>query len=135
MRTFVLRRVLQTIPLLLGISAITFLLIRLAPGDFVSDMALNPSISPETIAGLRHRFGLDQPWYVQYGLYLRNVFLHHDLGESFSFHQPVFSVLRTGLWNTLLLATAAAVVTWAGAIPLGVFAALHQDRAWDRALS
>src|SRR5256885_7755044 len=104
MRTYVLRRALQTIPLLLGISLITFLLLQLAPGDFLNTMAENPGISAETIDAMRHRFGLDQPWYVQYGLYLKNVFLRLDFGESFSRHQPVFQVLREGMLNTLILA-------------------------------
>ena len=67
MRTYVLRRVLQTIPLLLGISLMTFLLLQLAPGDFLNQMAENPGISAETIEAMRVRFGLDKPWYVQYG--------------------------------------------------------------------
>jgi len=90
MRAFIIRRVLQTIPLLLGISALTFLLLQLAPGDFLNRMIENPGISEETIQAMRSRFGLDQPWYVQYGLYLKNLFLHLDFGESFSRHQPVF---------------------------------------------
>jgi peptide/nickel transport system permease protein len=135
MRTYILRRVLQTIPLLLGIAALSFLLLRLAPGDFLNTMAENPAISPATIASLRHRFGLDQPWYVQFLLYVRNVFLHLDFGESFSRHQPVFTVLREGLGATLLLAGAAALVTWGLAIPLGVWAAVHRNGWLDRGLS
>src|SRR5215831_14716816 len=135
MRTFLLRRLLQTIPLLLGISALTFALLKLAPGDFLATMADNPQVSPEALAAMRHRFGLDQPWATQYLLYLRNIFLHLDFGESFSRHQPVFAVLRTGLANTLLLASAAAVVTWGLAIPLGVVAAVKQYGWADRTLS
>lgn len=135
MRAFILRRLLQIVPLLLGISALTFLLMQLAPGDFLSTMAENPAISSATIDAMRHRFGLDQPWYVQYGLYLKNVFLHLDFGESFSRHQPVFQVLREGMLNTLLLALAAAIVTWGLAIPLGVWAAVRQYSWVDRSLS
>ena len=134
MRTFILRRLLQTVPLLLGISALTFLLLQLAPGDYLSTMAMDPQVSPAALEAMRHRFGLDQPWWVQYLLYLRNVCLHLDFGESFSRHQPVFAVLRTGLGNTLLLATTAALVTWGLAIPLGMFAAVRQNRGPDRAL-
>ena len=94
MRTYVLRRLLQTIPLLFGISLITFLLLYLAPGDFLNQMAENPAISAETIDAMRVRFGLDKPWYVQYGIYLRNVIFNLDFGQSFSRHQPVFEVLR-----------------------------------------
>lgn len=135
MRTYVLRRLLQLVPLLLGISALTFLLLKLAPGDFLNTMAENPAISPATIAAMRHRFGLDQPWTVQYLLYLKNVFLHLDFGESFSRHQPVFAVLREGLLNTLLLALSAALITWGLAIPLGVWAAVRQNEWADRSLS
>jgi peptide/nickel transport system permease protein len=135
MRTYILRRVLQTIPLLVGISALTFLLLQLAPGDFLNQMAENPSISAETIEAMRRNFGLDQPWYVQYGRYLQNVVLHLDFGESFSRHQPVFDVLREGLENTLLLAGASALVTWGLAIPLGMWAAVKQHSWIDRGLS
>src|SRR5882724_1623630 len=135
MRTYVLRRLLQILPLLLGISALTFFLLKLAPGDFLNQMAENPAISPETIDAMRHRFGLDQPWYTQYGLYLKNLLFHFDFGESFSRHQPVFTVLREGLGNTLLLAGAAAVVTWGLAIPLGVWAAARQHSWVDKTLS
>lgn len=135
MRTFLLRRLLQTLPLLIGISALTFVLLQLAPGDFLATMADNPQISPAAIEAMRRRFGLDQPWWTQYLLYLKNVFLHLDFGESFSRHQPVFTVLRASLGNTLLLACAAAIITWGLAIPLGVLAAVRQYSGTDRALS
>lgn len=135
MRTYVLRRFLQMIPLLFGISVLTFLLLQLAPGDFLNQMAENPAISPATIEAMRRRFGLDQPWYIQYGLYLRNVILHFDFGESFSRHQPVFAVIREGLGNTLLLAGAAAIVTWGLALPLGIWAAVRQYSWIDKTLS
>jgi peptide/nickel transport system permease protein len=135
MRTFLLKRLLQIFPLLLGISALTFLLLQLAPGDFLNTMAENPQISTETLEAMRKRFGLDRPWYVQYGLYLKNLFFNFDFGESFSRHQPVFVVLREGLMNTLMLAGAAALVTWGLAIPLGVWAAVRQYSWVDKTLS
>ena len=135
MPTFLLRRLLQAIPLLFGVTALTFLLLQLAPGDFLNTMAENPQISAGTLDAMRHRFGLDRPWYLQYALYLKNLLLHLDFGESFSRHQPVFAVLREGLGNTLLLASAAAVVTWGLAIPLGAWAAVRQHSWVDRGLS
>jgi peptide/nickel transport system permease protein len=135
MRTFLLRRLLQTIPLLLGISGLTFVLLQLAPGDFLATMADNPQVSAPALEAMKHRFGLDQPWWVQYLLYLKNIFLHLDFGESFSRHLPVFTVLKSGLANTLLLASAAALVTWGLAIPLGVLAAVRQYGWADRSLS
>ena len=135
MKTYVLRRFLQMIPLLFGISALTFILLQLAPGDFLNQMGENPAISPATIEAMRRNFGLDRPWYIQYGLYLRNILLHFDFGESFSRHQPVFTVIREGLSNTLLLAVAAAIVTWGLALPLGIWAAVRQYSWIDKTLS
>jgi len=123
------------IPLLFGISALTFILLQLAPGDFLNQMGENPAISPATIEAMRRNFGLDRPWYIQYGLYLRNILLHFDFGESFSRHQPVFTVIREGLSNTLVLAVAAAIVTWGLALPLGIWAAVRQYSWIDKALS
>jgi len=123
------------IPLLFGISALTFILLQLAPGDFLNQMGENPAISPATIEAMRRNFGLDRPWYIQYGLYLRNILLHFDFGESFSRHQPVFTVIREGLSNTLMLAVAAAIVTWGLALPLGIWAAVRQYSWIDKALS
>jgi peptide/nickel transport system permease protein len=134
-RTFLLRRLLALIPLLLGVTLVAFLLIYLAPGDFLSQMAENPQVSAETIAAMRHKFGLDQPWYVQYFLWLKNVFLHLDFGESFSYRQPVFSVIVPRLGNTLLLALAAAVVAWGLAIPLGILSAVKQYSWQDKTAS
>ncbi len=135
MRTYVLRRLLQLVPLLLGVAAVTFALLHAAPGDYLSDWALNPTVSAATVDAMRHRFGLDRPWPVQFLLYLRNIFLHFDFGESFSRHEPVFVALREGLANTLLLAVSAAVITWGLAIPLGVWAGARQHGAVDRGLS
>jgi len=134
-RTYVLRRLLQLVPLLLGVAVVTFALLQLAPGDYVSSLADNPTVSAATIEAMRHRFGLDRPWPVQLVSYLKNIFLHFDFGESFSRHQPVFTVLRTAVLNTLLLAVSAAIVTWGLAIPLGVWAGRRQHTAVDRGLS
>ncbi|HKQ58590.1 MAG TPA: ABC transporter permease [Candidatus Eisenbacteria bacterium] len=135
MRTYVLRRLFQVIPLLLGISALTFVLLQLAPGDFLNTVAENPTVSAERLEAMKRSFGLDKPWYIQYGLYLKNLFLHFDFGESFARHQPVFTVLREGLVNTLILALAAMVVTWGLAIPLGVWSAVRQYSWLDKGLA
>jgi peptide/nickel transport system permease protein len=134
MRTFVLRRVLEAVPLLVGVSALTFLLIHAAPGDFLSSMADNPSISPEALEAMRRRFGLDQPWWIQYLRYLGNL-VRFDLGESLSRHAPVAGVLARALANTLLLSVAGALVTWGLAIPLGVLAAVRRGSLVDRGLT
>jgi peptide/nickel transport system permease protein len=135
LRTFLLRRLLSLIPLLMGVTLLAFLLIYLAPGDFLSQMAENPTISPDTIEAMRRKFGLDQPWFVQYFLWLKNVFFHLDFGESFAYRQPVFSVIIPRLGNTLILAVAAAIVAWGIAIPLGILAAVRQYSWVDKSAS
>ncbi|MGH7725807.1 MAG: ABC transporter permease [Candidatus Eiseniibacteriota bacterium] len=135
MRTFLIRRFLTLIPLLMGVTFVAFLLIYLAPGDFLSQMAENPTISAETIEAMREKFGLDQPWYVQYGLWLKNVFLHLDFGESFAFRQPVFDIIVPRMGNTLILAFAAAIVAWGLAIPLGIISAVRQYSWVDKSAS
>ena len=135
MRTYLLRRILTLVPLLLGVTLFAFLLTYLAPGDFLSQMAENPMISAETIESMRAKFGLDQPWYVQYFLWLKNVFLHLDFGESFSYRQPVFDIIAPRLGNTLILALAAAVVAWGLAIPLGIVSAVRQYSWVDKTSS
>src|SRR5262249_18329097 len=81
---YLLRRVLQPVPLLLGITFISFAVMHLAPGDYLTSMRMNPQIRPETIERLRHNFGLDRPWYLQYLLWLRNAVVG-NFGYSFSY--------------------------------------------------
>lgn len=126
MRAYVLRRVLNLIPLLLGVSFLSFLVMELAPGDYLNQILANDAIPPEIIEDMRIRFGLDQPWYQRYFLWLKNAVFHLDFGESFSFRQPVFDIIRPRLMNTLVLAFAASLITWLVAIPLGVLSAVKQ---------
>lgn len=132
MRTFILKRILHTIPLLLGVSLLAFIIIHIAPGDYLSLQLENPNVRPESVERMRHAFGLDRPWYLQYFYYIRQIFLHLDFGESFPRHQPVFTAIKGGFGNTLLLASAAAVITWGLALPLGIIAAVKQNTWVDR---
>jgi peptide/nickel transport system permease protein len=135
MLSFILRRLFHAIPLLLLICLFTFLLIDLAPGDFLSQMSLDPQVSKKAIEAMRVKFGLDRPWYVQYLLWLKNVLLEFDFGHSFSYKIPVFSLIKTRLANTLILTLTAALITWLVAIPFGVLAAWKKDSSLDRGLS
>ncbi len=132
MISFILRRLLTLIPMLLGIALVVFLLMYLAPGDFLSQARANREISQEFIQQMEREFGLDQPWYVQYGLWLRNVFLNGDLGYSWTYKVPVTELLAQRIPATLALAAAALLFAWGSAIPLGVLAAIHQDSWFDR---
>jgi peptide/nickel transport system permease protein len=135
MLAFILRRLLHAIPLLLLICLFSFLLIDLAPGDFLSQMSLDPQVSRSTIESMRVKFGLDRPWYMQYLLWLRNVLLDLDFGHSFSYKIPVFTLIKARLVNTLILTLAAALITWLIAVPFGILAAWRKDTGLDKGLS
>ncbi len=122
------------IPLLLGVSLLTFLLMSLAPGDYFTTLSQNPQISQETIMRLKAQFHLDKPWYVQYFFWLKNV-LCGDFGYSMSYKIPATELIMARLWNTFLLSFFALLIAWAIAIPLGIWAAVKKDSWVDRASS
>lgn len=134
MKTYIIRRLIISIPLLLAISFVTFLLIKLAPGEFFDTMRMNPQISPETISMYEEKYHLNEPIIIQYIYWIGNL-LKLDLGFSFFYNLPVSRVILSRLLNTLLLSFCSILFTWAFAIPLGIWAALHRNKIIDRALS
>ena len=92
MWSYLFKRLLHMIPLLLGVSLLTFLLMSLAPGDYFTALSQNPQISPETIARLKAQFHLDRPWYVQYFFWFKNV-LSGDFGYSMAYKIPATSLI------------------------------------------
>lgn len=134
MVSYIVRRILLTIPLLIAMSFVTFVFIRLAPGDVLAPYRANPQISEETIVALEERFHFDKPLVVQYGYWVKNM-LHFDLGYSFSKKDTVASVIGSRLFNTMLLAIFSLLITWLVAIPLGIYAAVHQYKPLDRLFS
>ena len=134
MWSFILKRLLHMIPLLLGVSLLTFLLMAMAPGDYFTALSQNPQISPETIARLKAQFHLDKPWYVQYFYWLKNV-LHGDFGYSMAYKIPATALIVSRLWNTFLLAFVALIIAWGVAMPLGIWAAVKKGSWVDHACS
>ena len=134
MPTFILKRLLHMIPVIFGITFFSFLIISLAPGDFITAMSQNPQITQETIDGLRMKFGLDQPWYIQYVKWLWNA-MHLDFGYSFANQVPVFTLIGERMLNTMILALSAALFAWGLSIPLGVISAVRQNTLVDRSAS
>lgn len=131
---YIVKRVLQAVITLLLASAFSFLIVQLAPGDFLTPFRQNPEISPETIANLQRDFGLDQPVWVQYFSWLKQVVTEFDFGRSFAYNRPALDVLWDRVPNTLLLSIASIIVTWAIAIPLGIVGAVNQNNVLDRFL-
>lgn len=128
---FILLRILQAIPTILGVTFISFLIIKLAPGDFLDQLKLNPQISPETIERLKRIYGLDQPALIQYIKWLKSALLF-DLGYSFQYHAPVTQLIAERIPNTLLLSVSSALLSWTFAIPLGMLAAFKEGTKLDK---
>jgi peptide/nickel transport system permease protein len=125
------RRILSTIPILVLVGLITFLLIHLTPGDPAAVVA-GDNATPEAIEAARHRLGLDQPFLVQFWHWLSSV-LRGDLGTSFTSGQPVVSLIFERLPITLSLTVGATLVGLGISIPLGVLAAMRRGSWIDRA--
>jgi peptide/nickel transport system permease protein len=131
--SFVFYRLLRAAPVLFGIAALNFLLIQLAPGDAADVLAGEAgAASPEFMADVRARFGLDQALHVRFGLYLWNL-LHLDLGHSFRFGLPVSELLLNHIGPTLLLMLTAITLAFSSGVFFGVLAARLVNR-WPDAL-
>jgi peptide/nickel transport system permease protein len=126
---FLLRRLLLTLPVLIGVSTLVFSLIHLIPGDPVQTM-LGESASPADVAQMRTRLGLDRPLLVQYGAFMKGA-VSGDLGRSLRSSQPVASEIAQRFPATLELALAAMAVALIVAIPLGIIAAVNADTRVD----
>ncbi len=131
---YVFKRVLQGLLTLLLATALSFFIVQLAPGDFLTPFRQNPQTTPETIADLEARFGLDQPVWTQYLLWLKQVVTQGNFGISFAYNRPALELLWERVPNTILLSAASIFVTWAIAIPLGIISAVNQNRFTDRFL-
>lgn len=134
MWSFLAHRLLTMIPLLLGITFVSFLVVALAPGDFFAALALNPAVSPEAVAKMKAEFGYGEPLLVRYFRWLGQA-VQGDLGVSLSHRVGVTTLIAERAGNTLILSVAAALLTWVAAIPLGVFVATRRGRISDRVFS
>lgn len=132
--SYLARRLIRAVLLLIGVSALCFLFTEMAPGTFFDEMRLNPQISPETISALRSRYGLDQPLLLRYGRWVKST-LHADFGYSIAYNVPVAPLLWSRAKNTLLLTTTALLLTWLISVPLGVWAASKRSGLLDKAVT
>lgn len=130
---YILKRILQTIPLLIIVSLVSFFIIRLSPVDPLAELKLNPSISKETLQYETQRLGLDKPIYIQYAKWAKG-FVQGDLGYC-STGEKVADKLKERIPNTLLLTTLVIFLTWITGIPLGILAAINWKTPFDRMLT
>src|SRR5688572_18617240 len=132
MYAFILRRLAATIPVLLIVAVLVFMLLRLTPGDPAAIMA-GDAANAEQIEQIRAGLGLDKPLVVQFGLWMKKI-LAGDLGESFYFRIKVTDLIGQRLEPTMALATLTILVAVLVSVPLGVIAAWRFGGWFDRAL-
>lgn len=139
MGAFIVRRLLHTLPLLLVISVAVFAVISLPPGDYLSVYiaqleAQGNMTARQEVAGLRERYGLDKPVYVQYWKWISR-FVQGDMGQSFDYNLPVAQMIGQNILLTVVLSLLTMAVSWLVAIPIGVYSATHQYSLGDQVLT
>jgi peptide/nickel transport system permease protein len=135
MLTYLLRRALYAIMAIWAVSIISFFIINLPPGDYVTSYiaqlaATGSPVLQDEADNLREFYGLNRPMYVQYGKWMNQI-VHGNLGFSFEFGLPVNDVIGERLILTIVLALVTVVFIWAVAIPIGIFSAVRQYSIWD----
>ncbi len=131
MLLFIVRRLFYLIPTLIAISIISFAIIQLPPGDFLTSYVAGlrqqgDSVNEAELISLRERYGLGQPVYVQYGKWISGIVLRGDWGQSMEWQKPVKELIWERLGLTIVLSLSALLVSWFIAIPIGVYSATHQ---------
>jgi peptide/nickel transport system permease protein len=132
---FLSRRLILALFTCVMISILTFIIIRLPPGDFVDAYIANLAASGSTVSAeeanaLRREYGLDRSVLVQYGFWISRV-LHGDLGVSMMWRRPVTEVIGDRLWLTMVVSFAALFLTWIIALPIGIYSAVRQYSVGD----
>jgi len=130
---FALNRVLQSIPTLIGITFLSFVLLHIVPGGPAAVM-LGDRATPQLIAQINRSLGLDKPLYVQYWTWVVKL-LHGNLGYAYSYHQSVTSLILLNLPRTLALVLTSIVLSHILAIFIGVYQAVRRDRASDHGIT
>ena len=131
MLQYISRRILIMIPTLFVISLLSFGIIQLPPGDYltfyVAELAAQgEDISQERLAQLERQYGLGRPWYVQYFLWISNILTEGDFGRSFTWGKPVNELIWDRLGFTMLITALTVVFVWIVALFIGKYAATHQ---------
>ena len=139
MLQYILRRTLLIIPTLLVVSLVTFAVIQLPPGDFMTSyisnlLAQGENVDEDVLDAIRHQYGLDRPMYMQYLRWLWR-FIQGDMGVSFLWNKPVSELIWGRVGLTFALSFTAMLIQWAMAIPLGIYSAVRQYSVLDYILS
>lgn len=130
MLSYIVKRVILACLTVIAVTAISFVIIRLPPGDYVTayiaeQQSMGNVISDAEAANLREQYGLNDPIYVQYAKWMGRM-ADGNFGESFEWRRPVMDVIGDRIWLTVVLSLTAVLFTWAIAIPIGIFSAVRQ---------
>lgn len=136
MLSYIIRRILTAIPTVFVISIISFVIIQLPPGDFLTSYAAalaeqGDTVSDDQLAALREAYGLGQPIYVQYYKWMSGILLRGDFGRSLEWGEPVSDLIWGRLGMTMIVALSSFLFIWAIAIPAGIYSATHQYSVLD----
>lgn len=133
---FIVKRVLYMIPTLFGMSLVSFFIIQLPPGDFLTSLISaiadsGQNLDSATVAKLTAQYGLDQPFYVQYWNWISGILLRGDFGWSFDWGQPVSKLIWDRMGITLLVSVLSLILIWAVALPIGIYSAVKRYSIGD----
>jgi peptide/nickel transport system permease protein len=136
MLAFIARRLVYMVVTLVAISVMTFIIIQLPPGDFVTSMVAQLSlqgtiVSEAEMSALRARYGLDDPIYIQYWKWISNIVLRGDFGFSLEWRRPVADLLWNRLGLTFVLALVTLLFIWAISLPIGIYTAVRKNTVGD----
>lgn len=140
MLSYIIRRILYMIPMFFLISIICFVVIQLPSGDYLTNYIHNLEaqgtvVSKEAVQILRERYGLSDPFYIQYLKWIGNIVIHGDFGESFIYRRPVSQIIGERLPWTVGITFGTLVLTWMVGLPLGIYSATHQYSVGDNILT
>ncbi len=131
MLTYILRRSIYMVITLVLVSILSFAIIQLPPGDYLTSMVANMSdggqVSQQFIDAMRERYGLGQPFVIQYWKWISNILLHGDFGQSFEWNRPVSTLIYERMGLTFLLSLATLIFMWALAFPIGIYSAIRKN--------
>ncbi|HYI24732.1 MAG TPA: ABC transporter permease, partial [Thermomicrobiales bacterium] len=137
---FILYRLLLMIPTLIAISMVAFFIIQLPPGDYLNTLvsqmqAQGETVDAEAIAALERQYGVGKPIWEQYLIWMKNILLHGDLGDSFEYNRPVTDMIESRLGWTIVISVGSLIVTWIVAFPLGIYSAVRKYTIGDYILT
>lgn len=133
---YIVKRVIYMIPTLFGMSLISFLIIQLPPGDYLTSMLSSWSdngqpIDPAQIERLKAIYGFNDPFYVQYWKWISGIIFRGDFGYSFEWNQPVSNLIWDRMGSTLGISLASLLFVWAVSLPIGIYSAVRRHSIGD----